>query len=327
MPAPRRRLARCAIAALALLAASPAAAQDVCAERSIRFIVPFPPGGSVDAVARLVSPHVGEATGRQVVVENRGGASGSVGTGIAAQAPGDGCTVLFVFDTHAVNPSLIAGLPFDTERDLAPVMLIGTSPMVLAAHPSAGIATWAAFVARAQGQPGSPTYASIGQGSLAHLAMTQLANLAQIRPTHVPYRGGGPAVQDAVAGHVETIMATPFVLVGHIRDRRLVALAQTGAARSPLLPETPTFAELGFQGFEAQAWWGALMPGRTPAPMLARMQAELARAIAVPSVRARLDSLGMEVRAADAAALRAFIAAEIPRWAGVIRANAITAGD
>lgn len=323
------RLPRRLLAALAcvLLAAAPAAAQDLCAERSIRFIVPFPPGGSVDAVARLLAPHVGEETGRQVVVENRGGASGSVGTGIAAQAAGDGCTVLFVFDTHAVNPSLIPGLPFDTERDLAPVMLIGTSPMVLAAHPSTGIGTWAQYVARAQARPGSPSYASIGQGSLAHLAMTQLANLARIRPTHVPYRGGGPAVQDAIAGHVESIMATPFVLVGHIRDRRLVALAQTGAARSAQLPDTPTFAELGFVGFEAQAWWGVLMPGRTPPAMVGRMEAEIARAVALPAVRARLDSLGMEVRAADGAALRAFIATEIPRWAGVIRANAITAGD
>jgi tripartite-type tricarboxylate transporter receptor subunit TctC len=311
----------------ALLAASPAAAQDLCAERTMRFIVPFPPGGSVDTVARLFAPHVGQATGRQIVVDNRAGASGSVGTGLAAAAPGDGCTVLLVFDTHAVNPSLIQRLPFDTERDLAPLMLLGTSPMVLAAHPSANITSWAQVLERSRAQPASLTYASIGQGSLAHLAMTQIANLAGIQLTHVPYRGGGPAVQDAVAGHVNMILATPFVLVQHIRDGRLRAIAQTGAARSAQLGETPTFRELGFDRFEAYAWWGILMPGRTPAPMVGRMHAELARVVAMAEVRARLEGLGMDVAATDPEGLRRFIAAEIPRWREVIRANGITAGD
>jgi tripartite-type tricarboxylate transporter receptor subunit TctC len=320
-------LRRLLAAAVLLGLAAPAAAQDLCAERTIRFIVPFPPGGSVDTVARLFAPHVGQATGRQIVVDNRSGASGSVGTALAAAAPGDGCTVLLVFDTHAVNPSLIQRLPFDTERDLAPLMLLGTSPMVLAAHPTANISSWAQVLERSRAQPASLTYASIGQGSLAHLTMTQLANLAGIQLTHVPYRGGGPAVQDAVAGHVNMILATPFVLVQHIRDGRLRAIAQTGAARSDQLPETPTWRELGFDGFEAYAWWGILMPGRTPPAMVARMHAEFARAVAIPEVRARLDGLGMDVTATDPAGLSRFIAAEIPRWREVIRANNITAGD
>ena len=234
----RRLVLAAALAAFAF----PAAAQDLCAERSIRFIVPFPPGGSVDTVARLFAPHVGQATGRQIVVDNRGGASGSVGTAMAAAAPGDGCTVLLVFDTHAVNPSLIPRLPFDTERDLAPLMLLGTSPMVLAAHPSSGITL-------------------------------------------------------------------------------------TGAECTAQLPDTPTFRELGFAGFAAYAWWGILMPGRTPSPMVARMHAEFARVIALPEVRIRLEGLGMDVVASDPDRLRGFIAAEIPRWREVIRANSITAGD
>jgi tripartite-type tricarboxylate transporter receptor subunit TctC len=315
-----------ALAPLIGLTAS-AAAQDLCAERTIRFIVPFPPGGSVDTVARLFAPHVGQATGRQIVVDNRGGASGSVGTAAAAAAPGDGCTVLLVFDTHAVNPSLIARLPFDTERDLAPVMLLGTSPMVLAAHPSTGITNWNQVLERARARPGDITYATIGQGSLAHLTMTQIANLAGIQLTHVPYRGGGPAVQDAVAGHVNMILATPFVLVSHIRDGRLRAIALTGAEPSAQLPEAPTFRALGFPGFEAYAWWGILMPGRTPPAMVARMHAEFTRVVAMPEVRARLDALGMDVIASDPDGLRRFVAAEIPRWREVVRANGITAGD
>jgi tripartite-type tricarboxylate transporter receptor subunit TctC len=314
-----------------MMLATPAGAQtpagDVCGERVIRFVVPFPPGGSVDAVARLLAPHIAGGLGRQIVVDNRPGASGSVGTAAAAAAPGDGCTVLFVFDTHAVNPSLIARLPFDTERDLAPVMLLGTSPMLLAAHPSARLASWSDVLERARREPGAPTYASIGQGSLAHLAMTQLAALAAIRPTHVPYRGGGPAVQDAVAGHVEMILATPFVLIGHVMDGRLRPIATTGNTRSAGLANTPTFGELGFPGFEAYAWWGVLMPGRTPPAMLARMHAALTTAVDVPDVRARLQSLGMDIRASDAATLRDFVAAEIARWRDVVRANAITAGD
>jgi tripartite-type tricarboxylate transporter receptor subunit TctC len=310
-----------------MLAAGAAQAQDLCPERSLRFIVPFPPGGSVDAVARLLGPHVGQHTGRQIVVDNRAGASGSVGSAAAAAAPGDGCTVLLVFDTHAVNPSLIARMPFDTERDLTPVMLLGTSPMVLAAHPSANITAWQQVVDRSRAKPGDITYASIGQGSLAHLAMTQLSNLAGIQLTHVPYRGGGPAVQDAVAGHVSMIMATPFVLVAHIRDGRLRPVAQTGATRAASLPDTPTYRELGFAGFEAYAWWGILMPGRTAPATVARMHAAFAHAVALPEVRARLDSLGMDIRGSDPDGLRQFIASEIPRWREVIRANAITAGD
>lgn len=313
--------------AFALLAALPAAAQDICADRTIRFIVPFPPGGSVDTVARLFSPHVGQGLNRQVVVDNRAGASGSVGTAAAAAAPGDGCTVLFVFDTHAVNPSLIPRLPFDTEKDLAPLMLLGTSPMLLAAHPTAQVTSWNQVLERSRARPGELTYASIGQGSLAHLAMTQISNLAGIQLTHVPYRGGGPAVQDAIAGHVGMILATPFVLVQHVRDGRLRPVALTGARRSAQFPDTPTFQELGFRNYEAHAWWGILMPGRTAPPMLARMHAELARVVALPEVRARLDSLGMDVTASDPEGLRRFVASEIPRWREVIRANGITAGD
>jgi tripartite-type tricarboxylate transporter receptor subunit TctC len=320
-------LPRCLAVLATLACATPALAQDICPERSVRFVVPFPPGGSVDTVARLLAPHVGAQLGRQIVIDNRAGASGSVGTAAAAAAAGDGCTVLLVFDTHAVNPSLIARMPFDTERDLAPLMLLGTSPMVLAAHPSAGITTWSEVQQRSRARPGELTYASIGQGSLAHLAMTQIANLAGIQLTHVPYRGGGPAVQDALAGHVTMILATPFVLVQHIRDGRLRPIALTGATRSAQLPDTPTYRELGFQAFEAYAWWGILMPGRTPAAILARMHTAFAHAIALPEVRARLDSLGMEVQAGDPEGLRRFIAAEIPRWREVIRNNAITAGD
>lgn len=312
--------------AAAVLAAGTALAQgDVCPDRTIRFLVPFPPGGSTDALARLVQPRVGEVLGRTVVVENRGGAAGSIGTAAAAAAPGDGCTVLFVFDTHATNPSLIPNLPFDTRRDLAPLMLVGTSPMVMTAHRSTPYTDFRQVIAEGKRPGREPAYGTIGNGSLAHLAMTQLQRLGGFTLIHVPYRGGGPLVQDAAAGNVPLAVATVVVLRPQIDAGTLRPLAVTGAERHPALPEVPTMREFGFEGFSAYAWWGILMPARTPEPVRARMHAALADAIGQPQTRDRLAGLGMDLRISDPASFARFLDAEIDRWARVIRENNITA--
>lgn len=321
------RLRLAAAMCAALLAAGPALAQgDICPERTIRFMIPFPPGGSTDALARLIQPRMSELLGRTIVVENRGGAAGSIGTAAAAAAPGDGCTVLFVFDTHATNPTLIPNLPFDTRRDLAPLMLVGTNAMVVTAHRSTPYTDFRQVIAEGK-QPGKePAYGSIGNGSLAHLAMTQLQTLGGFGMTHVPYRGGGPLVQDAAAGNVPLAMATIVVLRPQMDAGTIRPLAITGAERHPALPNTPTMRELGFEGFEAYAWWGILMPSRTPKPMQARMHAALADAIGQPQARERLAGLGMDLRISDPETFERFLNAEIDRWGQVIRENNITPG-
>ena len=287
------RLRLAAAVCAAMLTAGPALAQgDICPERTIRFMIPFPPGGSTDALARLIQPRMSELLGRTILVENRGGAAGSIGTAAAAAAPGDGCTVLFVFDTHATNPTLIPNLPFDTKRDLAPLMLVGTNAMVVTAHRSAAYTDFRQVIAEGK-QPGKePAYGSIGNGSLAHLAMTQLQKLGGFSMTHVPYRGGGPAVQDLLGGNIHWHMATVASSLGHIQGGRLRALGTTHTARVPTLPEVPTIAESGYPGYTLNEWNGLYAPAGTPEPALDRLHAAALHALAQDAVKSRIETLG-----------------------------------
>jgi tripartite-type tricarboxylate transporter receptor subunit TctC len=236
----------------------------------IKIVVPFAPGGSVDIFTRNVQQGLQQRLGATIVIEYKGGASGSIGAAQAAKSPPDGNTWLFVADTHALNPALIPNLSFDTEKDLDPVLLIGTAPNVLAKHPSRGYRSFEDVVNAAKEKPRSISFASIGTGSIAYLGMVLLTKRAGIQLTHVGYRGGGPAVADALGGHVDLIIASPALLNAHLKAGALVPLVQTGSKRMTTFPDIPTAAEVGYPGVEAHTWFGVFAPSGTPRPIVDR---------------------------------------------------------
>ncbi len=261
------------------------------------------------------------------MVENRSGAAGSIGTGAAAKSTPDGYTFVVVFDTHAVNPSLIPNIGYDTVKDLAPVMLIATAPMAVVTHASTSYTSLGDVIAAAKDKPGSVSFGSIGTGSLGHLAMTLLQNEGNFQLTHVPYKGGGPLMQDAVAGHVALAIGTTFLVSPHIESKLVRPLAVTSSRRTTQMAAVPTIAEQGFPGFEVYAWWGILAPAQTPRPIVDRMNAELVKVLAQPAVRDKLGQQGMDIVAGTPEALGAFVAKEIEHWGRIVRDNKIKAGE
>lgn len=295
--------------------------------KPLKLVAVFPPGGSVDQVARIMSVPLQKVLGQPVIVDNKGGASGSIGTAAVAKSDPDGYTFAVVFDTHGVNPSLISNLSYDTKKDLAPVMLISRSAMMVAAHPSSGFKSFTEVVAAAKKEPGKFGFASIGSGSLAHLALTQLQNQGSFQLTHVPYKGGGPALQDAVAGHVPLIAGTVFLISPQVDGKNLVPLAVTSAKRITKYPDVKTIAEQGFPCYESVAWWGVFAPAKTPPEIAKAMNDALASVLADPAVREKLTLQGMEIIASKPDELAKFVDVEIDRWAKVIRDNKIKAGE
>jgi tripartite-type tricarboxylate transporter receptor subunit TctC len=301
-----------------------AMAQTWPAKQPIKFVAVFPPGGSVDQVARILAVPLSQQLGQTIIVENKGGASGSIGTAAVAAAPADGYTFAVVFDTHGVNPSLIPGLPYDTRKDLAPVALIGTSPMVLATFAASEYKSFADVVAAARAKK-NVNYGSIGSGSLGHLAMALLGKSGNIDWQHVPYKGGGPLMTDAVAGHVPLSIASVFVTKPHIDSGRLRPLAVTTSKRSPDLPNVPTVAESGFAGFDAPAWWAILAPAKTPPEVLKRMNEEVNKALKNPEIAKKLSAQGIDIVGGSSASARVFIDKQIDTWAKVVKDNGIKA--
>lgn len=295
--------------------------------KPIKLVAVFPPGGSVDQVARVISQPLQTLLKQPVIVDNKGGASGSIGTAAVAKSDPDGYTFAVVFDTHGVNPSLIPNLPYDTKKDLVPVMLISRSAMMVAAHPSAGFKSFAEVVIASKRDPGKYAFASIGSGSLAHLSLTQLQNQGNFQLTHVPYKGGGPALQDAVAGQVPLIAGTVFLISPQVDGKNLVPLAVTSAKRIAKYPDVKTIAEQGFPGYESVAWWGIFAPAKTPPAIIAAMNAALVKVLNEPGVRDRLTAQGMEIVASKPDELGKFLDVEIERWAKVIKENKIKAGE
>jgi tripartite-type tricarboxylate transporter receptor subunit TctC len=307
----------------AVLAAPGTARAQTWPNGPVRVVVPFPPGGSVDTIARLLQPHLQAKLGVPVIVENRAGASGALGAAQVARAAPDGQTFLHVFDTHAVNPALIPNLGYDTRKDLAPVLLFGTSPMVITTSRGRPWTDFAGLVAAAKAKPDSITFGTIGNGSLAHLAMMLLQKAAGISLVHVPYRGGGPLVVAAAAGEVDLPTATVSVFAQQIQSGALAATATTGAHRTATLPAAPTLTELGYK-VEAEAFWGALAPAATPAAFQAGYAEALRHALAVPEVAARLTTvMGVDVAPRDGAFFRDFLDRQIETWGRVVRDNAI----
>jgi len=284
----------------------------------------FPPGGSVDQVARILAPPLAQQLGANVIVDNKGGASGSIGAAFVAASPPDGYTFAVVFDTHGVNPALLPNLPFDSRKDLTPLVLVGTSPMVLATYAGSEYKTFADVVAAARAGR-NVSYGTIGSGSLGHVAMELLGKGSNVPWTHVPYKGGGPLMNDAVAGHVPLSIGSVFVTKPHIDSKRMRPLAVTTSKRSPDLPDVPTMAESGYPGFEAPAWWAVLAPSKTPPDIVKKMNEALNKVLTTPDVAARLQAQGINVVGGSGESARVFIEKQMDTWAKVVKDNNIKA--
>jgi len=294
--------------------------------KPVTFVSPFPPGGSVDPLARLFASKLSEALGQQFIVENRAGASGSIGTGFVAKAPADGYTFVFVFDTHATNPFLLPKMTFDTNKDLAPVMLIGTSPMAFATSASKPYKNFEDYVKAAKAKPDTVSYGTVGNGSLGHLAMTLLQKDGNFKVVHVPYKGGGPMTVDVMGGQVDGGIGSVAVMGNHIRNGKMRGLAVTGDTRSPSLPDVPTMAEQGFKGFSAEAWWGVFAPAGTPKAIIDKLNAEMVKVTKLPDVQKQLtETMGMTIKASSPEELGKFNSAQMDRWSKVIKENGIKA--
>ena len=320
-----RRLAVAGAAALAALACVPAFGQAWPA-KPVKFVVPFPPGGSVDPLARLVGAKLSDALGQPFVIENKPGASGSIGTALVAKAPPDGYTFVVVFDSHGVNPSLIQNMPFDTLKDLAPVMLVGTAPYAIATAASKPYKTLADVVQAAKAKPDSVSFGSVGNGTMGHLAMTLIQQAGGYKLIHIPYKGGGPMSADAIGGQLELAVGSVAVLSQHVRGGKLRAVAVTGEKRSGTMPDVPTLAEQGVPGITAYAYWAILAPAATPRPIIDRLNAELGKALRLPDLNKQLtEQLGMDLMISTPEALQKWTVDEIARWGKVIRDGGIKA--
>ncbi len=291
---------------------------------NLRIIVAYPPGGSTDAMMRLVQPTLQDRLGTTIIIENRAGASGSVGTGWVAKSPPDGITWLAVFDNHAANPFVLPSLPYDTEKDLDPVLLIGTAPYLIATARAKPFNTLADIIAAAKEKPGTISYASVGSGSVGHLAMALLAQRAGVTLVHVPYRGGGPAMTDALGGHVDLLVGSTALSMPQVNTGGLRAIAQTGKERNPFLTKVPTVSESGYPDFEAYAWWGIFAPAGTPKPIIERFGNEMAACLREERVAKQLtETQQVSLTLGGPEVLRQFVANQMKMWGKVVKYNNI----
>ena len=287
--------------------------------RPVRLIVPASPGGFADILARLVSPRFADNTGEQLVVDNRGGANSILGTELAAKTAPDGYTLLIVAIQHAVNPTLYEHLPYDTQRDFAPITLAGSTPLLIVTHPSVPVASLDELIALAKKRPGDLSYASGGNGSPANLGGALLTTMANIKILHVPYKGVARATNDVLAGQVNIGFPSIAFALPFVKDRRLKALAITSLKRSPLTPDVPTAAEAGVRGYETLLWSAILAPAKTPPEIVARLGAEFGRTLREAPIRERVAGMGGELTPGTPEELRRFIAGEIAKWGKVVR--------
>jgi tripartite-type tricarboxylate transporter receptor subunit TctC len=302
-----------------LLAAACTWAQDWPA-KPVRFIVPYPPGGGTDVIARIVQSRLGEMLGQTIVIENRGGAGGAVGTAEAAKAAPDGYTFLFTLSSHTINPHLYK-LSYDTERDFAPVTLIVSVPQIIAAYPGAPIKNMQDVIATAKAHPGRLHYGSVGNGTPSHIAGELLKMKTGVDIIHVPYKGGGPAVADTLGGQIWVVMATMPAAISHVRAGKLRGLAVTTLKRNPGAPHIPTVAEaLKIADFEVDSWYALFAPAKTPRPIIDRMQKEIARTIQLPDVKQKLLEQGGDTVGSTPEQLDRVVKRELGKWAEVVRA-------
>ena len=306
-------------AALLACASSSALAQAHYPNKPIRLIVPFAPGGSNDIMARIVGQKIGESVGQTVIIDNRGGASGIIGTDIAAKAAPDGYTLLMMSLTIAVNPSLFKKLPFDTEKDLLPVSLVASAPLILVVHPSLPVKSLKEFIAHAKANPSKLNFGSGGPGTTPHLAGEMLKSMAGLQMTHVPYKGGGPALADLVGGQLQVMLENIPSTLPFVKSSKLRVLALSGLKRSALVPDVPTLDESGLEGYEIVGWNGLFLPAGTPNAIVTRLHTETVKALATADIKERLSGVGAEGVGSTPAQFATFMKAEIKKWAQVAR--------
>jgi tripartite-type tricarboxylate transporter receptor subunit TctC len=324
----RQLLAAASTLALGALAAAPAAvlADAPWPNRPIRLVVPFAPGGVTDTSGRAVAEVLSRRLGQQVVVDNRPGASGNIGSQVAATAEPDGYTLLLVLDgTFVINPHVYEKVPFDPVRDFAPVGKIGDSTIILVAHPGVKARTLAEVIALSKSQAGGLDYGTSGNGSITHIAGELLKQRTGARLTHVPYKGGGPAVADVLAGHIPLAFASAASVQGHLKSGKLVAIGVPSGKRSPQYPQIPTFAESGAPGFDINSWVGLVAPAKTPKAIVQRLGTELNAALNDPALRDKLDGSGIAATPGTPEAFGAVIRNELAAYGPVVKAAGIRA--
>jgi len=287
--------------------------------KSIRIVVPFPPGGGTDLVARTVAQKMHETLGQSAIVDNRAGANGIIGADLVAKAPADGYTVLITIASHAINPTLYSKLPYDTLGDLAPVSLLAEYPFVITVHPSVPAKTIKELIAFAKSHPAALAYASSGNGSGPHLGMELFKSMAGIDMVHVPYKGAGQAMTDLVSGQVQVFLNNFLAGTSMIKAGKLRALAVTSRKRSPVAPELPTVAESGMPDYVVTGWYGLFVPAATPAPVVATLHAGAGKAIKSKEVSDRLSREAAEIVGSSPQQFGEFLKAEIAKWAAVIK--------
>ena len=307
-------------AALALSAPHAAAAAEPYPARPVRFVVAFPPGGGTDIIARSIAQKLGERLGQQVLIDNRPGAGGNIGTDLVAKSSPDGYTLLMgSAGPLAINASLFARMPFDPIKDLAPVTLAASTPNVLVVHPSLPAATVRELIALAKARPGEINFASSGHGTPAHLAGELFNSMAGVKLIHVPYKGAAPALADLLGGQVQLMFSTMPPALPHVRDGKLRALAVTSLKRSPAAPDLPTVDEIALPGFEANTWHGVVVPAGTPEAIVARLNREIVAILHLPDVVERLSGQGAEALGSTPEEFAAYIKSESVKWAKVVR--------
>jgi tripartite-type tricarboxylate transporter receptor subunit TctC len=315
-------LCRVTILFLAVLVlTAPGAAQNY-PDRVVRIINPYPPGGSVDVMARLLAQRLSDSLGQQFIVENRSGGGGNTGSDSVAKAEPDGYTLLFTAPGPlTINQTLYSKLSFDPATDFAPIALFATAPIVLVVHPGVAANNVQELIALAKKEPGKINFASAGNGTTNHLSGEMFKSMAKIDIVHVPYRGAGPAMNDLVGGHVQMFFDLMPVVLPQVTTAKVRALGIAGAARASALPNVPTVAEQGVPGFDASSWYGLVAPAKTPEPVLAKLRDEVAKVLKAPDMIARIRELGSEPGTASGKDFGAFMAAETKKWAEIIRAS------
>jgi tripartite-type tricarboxylate transporter receptor subunit TctC len=319
-----RLFLRAAVAAAALLLSVHAPRAAGYPEKPIRLLVPFPPGGAVDLVARLFTARMAEELGRAFVIDNRTGAGGVIATEATARAAPDGYTLLLTTPNHTINAALNAKLSYDSEKDLAPISILAEVPELLVSHPAAPFDTFPGFVDYAKANPGKLNYASAGNGTLPHVSMELLLRRVGVTVAHIPYRGAAPAMTDLLAGQVQLKMDTYTTSAPFIADHRLRALAIASRERSALLPDLPTVAEMGLPGYEGVLWMGLMAPAGTPRPVVDKLAAAAQAAARAPALADRLKHDGVDPGGGTPQAFAALIAREIRQWRDLAQSAKIT---
>jgi tripartite-type tricarboxylate transporter receptor subunit TctC len=304
-----------------LLAAGPASAQTASTypTKPIRIIVPYAPGGSTDVLFRIFAPKLSEVLGQQALIDNRPGAASTIGLDIVAKSPPDGYTIGVANIAYGANPSIYKKMPFDAEKDLAPVALVSIVPMVLSVHPSIPARSVKEYIALAKAHPGTLAYGSAGNGSANHLATARFAHMAGINLQHVPYKGGGPAVVAIVSGEISTLFATIPSAIQYFKSGKLRALAVSSAKRNAALPDLPTVAEAGVPGYEAIEWQGVMVPAGTPRDVVLKLNQALAKIVSLPDVKERVAALGSDLVTDTPEQFDAFVKHELAVWSKVVK--------